>query len=239
MSTLSAEHLADSGKISASYDAADQEFKEAVKYRVDRLAEAAGLLDAEAKLDPEVITERAYKELKTKQVVSIERGKDDRFDPKKSSSKEELAAVVFRGHLSAADSDGNAVEARAYDRCIAIVWAYTVPTRRGRVQQRLEADKLLLVRGRVYRNGNKVDSGVFVTKNPELVLREYLDPRLEALRKLSEELEGDFSLALEREKSLEGPMKAAIQAAISQATATLPVKQLATSHDENSKTLSE
>lgn len=224
-------------EIAANYTTADAEFKQAVEDRVHRAADEAGLLDAEGHIDIELITERAYQELKTKHVVNIDSGNDDRYDPATSSTKEELATAVFTAGPTAADAERNAVEKKAYDRCQALVWNHTVPSRRGRVQKRLEADKLLLVRGNVYRNGNTIEMGVFVTRNPELVLREYLGPRLEKLRKLTEALEGDFDLALERDKSLEAPMRAAIENAIVEAAARLPVSLLGLKGGNDQKAL--
>lgn len=208
--------------IAATYTSADEEFKKAVAERVHRAAKDAGLLDADGEIDIDEIEDRAYDVLRTKHVVNIESGNDDRYDPQTSSSREELGTAVFNAGPTAADAERNEVEKRAYEKCLSLVWNHTVPTRRGRVQKRLEADKLLLVRGKVYRSGNTIETGVFVTKNPELVLREYLEPRLEKLRKVTEALEGDFDLALERDKSLEAPMRAAIEAAVVEASAKLP-----------------
>ena len=224
MNTVASAHTAD--QIAALYTTADAEFKQAVDDRVYKAAEAASLVDANGDIDVELIVDRAYQELKTKHVVNIDSGNDDRYDPATSSTKEELAAKVFTAGPTAADAELNAVEKKAYEKCLALVWNHTVPTQRGRIQKRLEADKLLLVRGNVYRNGNTIETGVFVTKHPELVLREYLGPRLEKLRKLTEALEGDYELALERDKSLEGPMRAAIEAAVAEAAAKLPVAAL-------------
>jgi hypothetical protein len=240
MSTsISPSQIADTGLISDRYTAVDQEFKEAVQYGIERAAEAADLVTVDGEIDVDEIVERAYQEIKTKQVVNIEPGNDDRFSPKKSSTKEELATAVFTAGPTAADAEKNAVERKVYDRCLGLVWNHTVMTGRGRIQQRLDADKLLLVRGRVYRSGNTIDSGVFVTKNPEIVLREYLGPRLENLRKVAAALESDFGLALERDKSLEGPMQAAIESAVTQAVANLPVKQLGSGAPKGTKALGE
>lgn len=231
-SAQTAEQIAD------QYTAADAEFKQAVEDRFYEAADAAGLLDENGDIDVELIVARAYETLKTKHVANIEPGNDDRFSPATSSTKEELAAAVFTAGPTAADAERNAIEKKAYDKCLATVWNHTVPTERGRVQKRLDADKLLLVRGKVYRNGNTIESGVFVTTNAELVLREYLGPRLEKLRKLTEALESDFELATERDKALAGPMRAAIQAAITEAAAKLPIASLDSGSYNGQKALS-
>jgi hypothetical protein len=235
VSTVASAHSAD--EIAARYTAADAEFKQAVEDRVYRAADAAGLLDENGDIDVDLITDRAYEELKTKEVVSVESDKDDRYDPATSSTKEELTAAVFTAGPTAADAERNAVEKKAYDRCQALVWNHTVPTQRGRIQKRLEADKLLLVRGRVYRSGNTIETGVFVTKNPELVVREYLGPRLEKLRKLTEALDDDFELALQRDHALEAPMRAAIESAVREATARLPVAGIGSGSGDGRKSL--
>jgi hypothetical protein len=240
MSTsVTVSQIADTDLISDKYSAADQEFKQAVEYGVEKAADASGLLTADGEIDIDEIVERAYQEIKTKQVVNIDSGNDDRFSPKKSSTKEELAKAVFNAGPTAADAEKNAVERKVYERCLTMVWNHTVMTERGRIQKRLDADKLLLIRGRVYRSGNTIETGVFVTKNPEIVLREYLGPRLDSLRKLTSALRGDFDLALGRDKALEGPMQAAIEAAVSQAEASLPVKQLGSGVAGATKTLGE
>jgi hypothetical protein len=237
MSTATSAHSVD--QIAVSYTTADREFKEAVEARVLKAAEDAGLLDANDEIDVEILVDRAYQELKTKHVVNIDSDNDDRYDPATSSTKEELANAVFTAGPTAADAELNLVEKKAYDKCLALVWNHTVPTGRGRIQKRFEADKLLLVRGKVYRNGNTIETGVFVTKHPELVLREYLAPRLEKLRKLTEALEGDFELALERDMALEGPMRVAIEAAVAEAAAKLPVPELGSGGANGHKALDE
>lgn len=229
----------DADQIAANYSAADAEFKQAVEDRVNRAAEEAGLLDEDGEIDPDLIEDRAYEEIKTKHVVSIDEGNDDRYDPATSSTKQELAAAVFTAGPTPADAERNAVEKKAYEKCLSLVWNHTVMSGRGRIQKRLAAEKLLLVRGNVYRNGNTIETGVFVTKNPELILREYLGPRLEKWRKLTEALEGDFDLAVERDKSLEAPLRAAIQASLLEASAKLPVASIQPGQGNGAKALDE
>ena len=226
-------------EIAANYSDADAEFKQAVEDRVYRAAEEAGLLDEEGVIDPDLIEERAYQEIKTKHVVSIDEGEDDRYSPVTSSTKQELAAAVFTAGPTPADAERNGVEKKAYEKCLSLVWNHTVMSGRGRIQKRLAAEKLLLVRGNVYRNGNTIETGVFVTRNPELILREYLGPRLEKWRKVTEALERDFDLAVERDKSLEAPLRMAIQASLAEATAKLPVAAIDPSKGNGKKALDE
>jgi hypothetical protein len=235
VNTVASAQTAD--QIAARYTAADAEFNQAVEDLVYKYAGDSGLLDDNGDLDIDLIVDRAYEELKVKEVVNIEPGNDDRYEPATSSTKEELAAAVFTAGPTAADAERNAVERKAYDRCLSLVWNHTVTTRRGRVQNQLEADRLLLVRGRVYRNGNTIETGIFVTKNPELVVREYLGPRLEKLRKLSEALEDDYELALVRDQALEAPMRAAIEAAVAEASARLPVATIGSGSTNGQKAL--
>jgi len=226
-------------QIAANYSAADAEFKQAVEDRVNRAADEAGLLDDEGSIDPDLIEERAYQEIKTKHVVSIDEGNDDRYDPATSSSKQELAAAVFTAGPTPADAERNAVEKKAYEKCLSLVWNHTVMSSRGRIQKRLAAEKLLLVRGNVYRNGNTIEAGVFVTRNPELILREYLGPRIDKWRKEAEALKADFDLAVERDKSLAGPLQAAIEAGLAEAHAKLPAGSIGSGQASATKALDE
>jgi hypothetical protein len=224
-------------EIAANYTAADAAFKEAVEARYEQALAEAGLLDEDGEVDVDEIVERVYQTLKTKHVKNIEPGNDDRYDPSTSSTKEELAAAVFTAGPTAADAERNAVMKKVYEKCLSTVWNHTVTTRRGGVQKRLDHDKLLLVRGKVYRSGNTISTGVYVTTHTELVLREYLGPRLESFRKMTEALESDFELAAERDKSLAGPMRAAIEAAVEEAVARLPVAALASGETNRQKAI--
>lgn len=224
-------------QIAASKESADQDFDEAVQRRFMRAAADAGLVDAEGDLDQELVAEEVYDELKTKRVVVIGSDQDDRDNPATSSTKDELTAAVFTAGPTAAEAEQNDVEKKAYEKCQAAVWNLTQAGRRGNIQKRLEAEKLLLVRGKVFRNGNPIANGVYVSTHEEVVLREFLGPRLEKLRKLTDAIEDDYKMATERAEELAGPMRGAIEAALREATAKLPVAQLGSGESNGQKAI--
>lgn len=235
MSTGTTAYTAD--QIVQRYTTASAEFKQAWEDRFYRAADEAGLLDGNGDLDPNKVLDRSYSEVRTKLVTHIEPGNDDRYSPHTSSTKEELAAAVFTAGPTPADAETNAIEKKAYEKCLSTVWNLTVQSGRGRIQKRLDADRLLLVRGKVYRNGNTIKDGVYVTLHPELVVREFLGPRFDALRKLTEALDDDFELAVQRDPSLEAPMRAAIEASVLEAATRLAVAAIGSGESNGKKAL--
>ncbi len=216
-------------EIAANKQSADQEFAEAVEKRFLEIAAAAGVV-TDDELDKKLLVQRAYDLLKTKHVVHIDPNKDDRRDPAKSSCKEELAEAIFRTIPTASQADSNFVESKVRDRCLGAVWNVTQTSDRGQVQKLLRADNLILIRGVVFRQSGSasltVNDGIYVSTHEEVVLREFLQPRLEKLRKLTEALEADYEMATERAPALAAPMRAAIEAAVVEATARLPITTL-------------
>ncbi len=208
--------------IAAAKRAADEQFFEAVEDGFQQAVVGAGLDDGDGNLNKELVVERVYEVLKNKRVVDIGPEHDDRYYPQTSSTKDELTVDIFTAGPTLAQSEENAVVKKVYEKCQGVVWDLAAPRQRGRVQQRLEADKLLLVRGKVFRNGNPISTGVYVSTQEEIVLREFIGPHLEKLRKLTEVIEEDYKMATERSGALEAPIRMAIEAAMAEATAKLP-----------------
>lgn len=223
-------------EIAANKQTADEQFAEAVERRFMRAHYDAGLIDEDGNVDKEKIAQQVYDELRTKRVVQIG-AEDDRYDPATSSTKDELTAAIFVNGPTIADAEQNEVERKAYEKCQAAVWNLTQPGARGHVQQRLEADKLLLVRGKVFRSGNPILTGIYVSTEEEIVLREFLGPRLDKLRKLADALENDYKMATERAPALGGAMHAAIEAAMTETTAKLAVAALGSGEANGRKAL--
>ena len=213
-------------EIAAQKQTADEQFSRAVEAQFLDIAGEADVLTDEGTLDKKRLATKVYEVLKKKHVVDIEPGKDDRRDPNKSSSKEELAAAIFSAMPSGSAADTNLVEAKVRDRCLGAVWNVTQTGERGQVQKLLRADNLILIRGPVFRDSLTVSDGIYVSTHEEVVIREFLAPRLEKLRKLTEAIEGDYEMATERVPQLAGPMRAAIEDAVVSASARLPVATL-------------
>jgi len=89
----------------------------------------------------------------------------------------------------------------------------------------------------VYRNGNTIKDGIYVSTHQEIVLREFIGPHLAKIRKLSDALEADYEMAAERSPALAAPMRAAIEAAMVEVTATLPVPTLGSGDSNGRKAL--
>lgn len=222
--------------IAANKSAADAAFDRAVEERFLEVATEAGVVE-DGKVDRKLVVGLVYDELKTKHVSSIDPESDDRRDPAKSSHKEELAEAIFTSMPTGSEADGNRVEAKVRERCLAAVWNVTQTGERGQVQKRLRVDNLVLVRGVVFRGSATLTDGLFVSTHEEVVLREFLGPRLEKLRKLTEAIEGDFEMVAARAPQLRAPMRAAIEAAVIEATAKLPVETLGSGQRSDQKAL--
>jgi flagellar biosynthesis regulator FlbT len=217
-------------ELAAQKQHADKEFAKAVESRFLAIATSARIV-TDKKLDKKLLAQRAFEVLKTKHVVNIHHENDDRRNPAKSSSKVELATEIFRVMPSASEADTNLFAEKVRDRCLSAVWNVTQTGDRGQVQKLLRADNLLLIRGSVFREtptgaSHTVNDGLYVSTHEEVVLREFLAPRLEKLRKLTDALEDDYEMVTDRVPGLGAPMRAAIEAALVEATAKLPVTTL-------------
>ncbi|MGO9322775.1 MAG: hypothetical protein ACLQBY_18505 [Solirubrobacteraceae bacterium] len=209
-------------EIAANKQSADEEFAEAVETRFLEIAADAEVV-TDDRIDKKLVAQRVYEVVKTKHVVDIEPDKDDRRDPAKSSCKEELAADIFPEMPTGSEADMNMVDARIREKCMGAVWDVTQTGERGQVQKLLRGDNLILIRGTVFRDTLTVNSGIYVSTHEEIVLREFLAPRLEKLRKLTDVIEGDYEMAKDRVPGIGPAMRAAIQAAMIEAMAKLPV----------------
>jgi hypothetical protein len=223
-------------EIAANKKAADEAFHEAVAKRFLDIATASEVV-ADGQLDKGLLAKRCYGELKNRHVVSIATEDDDRRDPAKSSSKEELAETIFVSMPSASAAEKNEVEKAVREKCLAAVWDVTQTAERGQVQRLLRADNLILVRGVVFRGSNTIKSGLYVSTVDEVIVRELLTPQLERLRRLAERIEGDYEMITDRVPELATPMKAAIEAAVEKATVTLPVASLESGEPNGRKAL--
>ncbi|HKG03674.1 MAG TPA: hypothetical protein VKB03_10855 [Conexibacter sp.] len=171
-----------------------------------------------------------------KRVVSIDPD-DDRLDPAKSSTKDELTAAIFTAGPSVVDAERNAVEKAVYAKCQSVVWNATQTGKRGRVQKVLQADKLVLVRGKAFREPNPIHDGIYVSTHEEIIMREFWGPRLDKVRKLAAALADDYDMVKDRVPGLEDPMRDALEAVFVEATAHLPVPTLGSGAANGQKTL--
>jgi hypothetical protein len=222
--------------LAAKHQAVEAEYKTAVTDALLAYAAKADLVDEDGNLDPDVLEDRLYEELRGKHVREIDEP-DDRGDPTTSSSKTELTEAMFKAGPTAKDAEKSQFLKDVWAMASTAVWDLTRPGRRGRVQKRLESDRLLLIRGKVYRNGNAISTGVYVSTHSELVTREYQGPRLARLRNLIDAIQDDYEYATEIDKSLAAPMAEAIEQVVSEAIAKLPVNALGKGSGNGNKAL--
>jgi hypothetical protein len=234
LSTLPVDEIAENRKSSI------EDFNDAVSRLFIEYADEAGLLDDEERIDLPVLDERIYEEIKSKHVKQIQPpdGGDDRRDPGKSSTKDELTAAIFTAGPSIADADVNDVMGAVYSKCQSTVWNRTQSGKRGAIQKRFEGDKLILIHGKVFRHGNPIKDGIYVSTHEEVLLRDFWGPRLAKLQKLSDSFQEDFAMMKERvPASIEASVRAALGEAFVEATAKLPVPTLAAPDHANQKAL--
>jgi hypothetical protein len=223
----------DTGSIADQRKSSQEDFDSAVGDLFHTAADAAGLLDEEGRIAHALLDQRIYDELKTKHVVSIDPDNDDRRDPGTSSTKDELTAAVFQGYLTIADAEKDDVYKSAYAKCQSTVWNRTQTSKRGTIQKRFEGDKLVLIHGKVFRQGNPIRDGIYVSTHIEVLLRDYWGPRLAKLQKLSDSFQEDFSMMKERvPPEVEAVVRAALESAFVEATAKLPVPTLTPSEPQ-------
>lgn len=216
-------------EISENRQSSIEEFNSAVGNRFAEYADEAGLLDEEGRIDLPALDQRIYEEVKTKHVEKIQPPDDgdDRRDPAKSSTKDELTAAIFTAGPTIADAEANDVMAAVYSKCQSTVWNRTQSGKRGAIQKKFEGDKLVLIHGKVFRHGNPIKDGIYVSTHEEVLLRDYWGPRLAKLQKLSDSFQEDFAMMKERvPASIEASVRAVLGEAFVEATAKLPVPTL-------------
>jgi len=227
-------------EIVANKKSSIEEFDAAVDALFTQYAGEAGLLDEDGKIDSEVLDQRIYDEIKSKHVKKIKPpdDEDDRRDPAKSSTKVELTAVIFEKGPTIADAEANGLIEAVYAKCQSTVWNRMQSGKRGAIQKRFEDDKLVLIRGKVFRNGNPINDGIYVSTHEEVIVRDYWGPRLAKLQKLSDSLQDDYAMMKERvPPGVEASVRAVVEAAFVEATAKLPVPTLEASEANGHKAL--
>jgi len=230
----------DADEIAAEKQSSIAEFDAAVDKMFTEYANEAELLDENGKIDLPVLDQLIYDEIKTKHVKKIQPpdDDDDRRDPAKSSTKDELTAAIFTAGPTIADAEANGVMEAVYAKCQSTVWNRMQSGKRGAIQKRFEGDKLVLIRGKVFRNGNPIKDGIYVSTHDEVIVRDYWGPRLAKLQKLSDSFQEDYAMMKERvPASVEASVRTVLEAAFVEATAKLPVRTLESGEPDGRKTL--
>ena len=138
----------------------------------------------------------------------------------------ELYAAVFPGapgttpteNIDALDLNTKAVLEKLRRR----VWNLTNPGRTGWIQKRLGEDStLVLCRATVMRGLDEV-AGCYVTDDPDLIMADSLQPRIEALVREAQNLRDHAGMITTRHGELEARINAAIGVGRERAEAVLP-----------------
>ena len=217
----------DTDSLAVNKDSSVEDFDAAVNTMFIEYARRADLLDANEKVDTDVLDARITEKVKRWHVVNIDPDDDDRRDPSSSGTKDELTSAIFIAGPTLADAEKDAVWATLYAKCQSTVWNRTQSGKRGAVQKRLDGEKLVLIHGKVFRHGNPIKDGIYVSTHAEALLRDYWGPRLAKLRKLSDAFEEDYTMTRERVPAeVDEVVRAAIESAFVEATAKLPVQTL-------------
>jgi hypothetical protein len=225
--SASTQSVLDTDAIAAQKESSVEEFDKAVDALFVEAAERAGLLDETGRISPDVLDERIYDELKSKHVVNIDPDNDDRREQATSSTKDELTAAIFTAGPTLADSEKNGVMKAVYAKAQSTVWNRTQSSKRGAIQKRFDGVKLVLIHGKVFRQGNPIKDGIYVSTHVEILLRDYWGPRLAKLQKLTDSFQEDYAMVKERVPAeVETAVSAAIESAFVEATAKLPVPTL-------------
>lgn len=227
-------------ELSENRQSSIEEFNEAVGRLFAEFAGNAGLLDEDGRVDLPVLDQRIYDEIRNKHVKKIQPpdDDDDRRNPAKSSTKDELTAAIFTAGPTIADAETDDLMATVYAKCQSTVWNRTQSGKRGAVQKLFEGDKLVLIHGKVFRHGNPIKDGIYVSTHEEVILRDYWGPRVAKLQKLSDSFQEDFAMMKERvPASIEASVKTVLEEAFVEATAKLPVPTLNAGNQSSPKAL--
>jgi len=238
--TTNAPSAINADEIAAKKESSVEDFDEAVNALFADYADSAGLLTEDGRVDLAVLDGRIYDELKTKHVQQINPPDEDdhRRDPATSSSKTELTAAIFTAGPTITDAEINGVMKAVYAKCQSTVWNRTQDKHRGAIQKLFDADSLVLIHGKVFRNGNPIKDGIYVSTHEEVLVRDFWGPRLAKLQKLSDSFQQDYAMTKERvPASVEATVRATIESAFVEATAKLPVPTLGAGESNGRKAL--
>jgi hypothetical protein len=151
----------------------------------------------------------------------------------KAVPKGTLAALAFPSTPSPSsptwDPDDEYAD-QVWKRLKGTVSRLTQTGRRGKVQQLLEADGLVLCPAKV--GDDKIDA-VYVTDNPTLILADFAVPRTSKLQNISEELAQDFNLVTDRIPGMRRQMNTKLESGMKNAQIAARAKFALTAGDED------
>lgn len=144
-----------------------------------------------------------------------------------------LAALAFPSTPSPSspmwDPDDEVAD-HVWKRVKGLVARFTQTGRRGKVQQLLKSDGLVLCPTKV---GDDNADAVYVTSNPKLILADFAVPRTSKLQNVSEEVAQDFNLVTDRIPGMRKQMNTKLESGMKAAQIAARAKLALTSGDED------
>jgi len=199
-----------------------REFQRQVESKIRDCYLAEGYVLSDGSVDDEALFDAAY-ELVTSKVVTT---KDDKNDPAKSVTRDELYVALFP-HAPGADgsdpADLDEVDASVYKKLNRDCWSLTQDAVTGKIQRRLEDEgsTLVLCRSSMMRGVNR-QQGVFVTDTGQFILGDNLKKELDALQKKAENVQRRVEMLTGRHPELEEAIQGQLTAVIGRVQAALP-----------------
>lgn len=204
------------------YSAIMRDYERQVTSRLRQCYLAEGYIHSDGSPDDEALFDAAFA-LITEKVVET---KDDKNDPGKSTTRDELYAALFPtapGADGTNPDDLDDVEMAVFKKLNRDCWSLTQDGPTGKIQRRLDdqGSSLILCRSSMMRGVNR-HVGAFVTNTAQFILNDNLKPELDALQKKAENVQRRVEMIAERHPELEATIQGQLESTVGRVRAALP-----------------
>jgi len=204
------------------YGSVLREFQRQVEAKLKHCYAIEGYVHSDGSINEEALFDAAYEVITAKEVTT----KDDKNSPAKSTTRDELFAVLFPNGPGADGTDPvdlGEVDAAVYKKLNRDCWSLTQDGPNGKIQRRLddEGSSLVLCRSSMMRGVNR-QTGVFVTDTAQFILGDNLKKELDALQKKAENVQRRVEMLTDRHPELEATIQGQLASTIGRVQAALP-----------------
>src|SRR4051794_16575103 len=204
------------------YGSVLREFERQVEAKIKQYYLAEGDVQSDGNLDDEALFDAAYDFV----VAKVVETKDDKNDPEKSATRDELFAALFPNAPGADGSDPadlDEIDKAVHKKLNRDCWSLTQDAPTGKIQRRLEDEgsSLVLCRSSMMRGVNR-QNGVFVTDTAQFILGDNLKKELDALQKKAENVQRRVEMLTDRHPEIDATIQGQLAATIGRVQATLP-----------------
>lgn len=204
------------------YQSVLADFNKQVAAGIKQAYISEGYVDTDGNVDEDRLADAAYELVTSRHVVS----KDDKNDPGKSITRDELFVSLFPSAPGADGTDPedlDPVELAIYKKLNRDSWSLTQDAPSGKIQRRLEDEgsSLVLCRSSMMRGANRL-TGVFVTDEAQFILGDNLKKELDALQKKAETVQRRVDMLTDRHPELESQIQGQLAATVGRVQAALP-----------------